>query len=423
LDFSMRLLVLGINYAPELTGIGKYTSEMAEWLTARGHDVRVVTTPPYYPAWRIGEGYSAWRYQRAVVAGIPVWRCPLWVPVEQSGVKRVLHLASFALSSLPVVLWQGLRWRPDVVWVAEPAFFSTVDAWLAARLGGAKAWLHIQDFEIDVAFDLGLLSTGWLRRGVATLERWMMQRFDRVSTISEHMLEQLVAKGVEAPRCVFFPNWVDPEMIYPLCQPSPLRAELGIAPRTIVALHAGNMGEKQGLEIVVEVARALIDHHELQFIFCGDGAARKRLHKMAESLPNVRFLAVQPAERLNELLNLADLHLLPQRADSVDRVMPSKLTGMLASGRPVIATAHPGTQVARVVEGCGIVTPPGDDVALANAILHLVTHPTERTAFGQAARAFAQAHWGREEILRRFEEEMIRLLQVDTKSLLSPSKG
>ena len=411
----MRLLVLGINYAPELTGIGKYTSEMAEWLTARGHTVRVVTAPPYYPAWRIGEGYSAWRYRHEVLTGIDVWRCPLWVPVEQSGLKRVLHLASFALGSLPVVLWQGLRWRPDVVWVAEPAFFSVVGAWLAARLGGAKAWLHVQDFEIDAAFDLGLLSASWLRRGVATLERGIMRRFDRVSTISERMLEQLAVKGVDAPRCFFFPNWVDTEEIYPLQHPSSLRAELGIAPQTIVALYAGNMGEKQGLEIVGETARALVDQRDIHFVLCGNGAARTRLYQLTDGLANVRFLPLQPAERLNELLNLADIHLLPQRADAADLVMPSKLTGMLASGRPVVTTAHPCTQVAQVVGGCGIVTPPGDGEALAQAILHLATHPVERSALGQAARAFAQAHWRREKILRRFEEEMVRLLQVDTK--------
>ncbi|HJY79625.1 MAG TPA: glycosyltransferase WbuB [Candidatus Binatia bacterium] len=405
----MRFLVLGINYAPELTGIGKYTSEMAEWLIARGHDVQVVTAPPYYPAWRVGEGYSAWRYRREMVAGVHVWRCPLWVPLEQPGLKRVLHLASFALSTLPVVLWQGLRWRPDVVWVVEPAFFSTLGAWLAARLGNAKAWLHVQDFEIDVAFDLELLPISWLRRGVTAFERWIMHRFDRVSTISERMLEQLAGKGVDAPRRFFFPNWVDAEKIYPLPDPNPLRAELLIAPDTIVALHAGNMGEKQGLEIVVEVARALGNHHYLQFILCGDGAARKRLLQLADGLPNVRFLPVQPAERLNELLNLADIHLLPQRADSVDRVMPSKLTGMLASGRPVVATAHPCTQVAQVVAGRGIVTPPGDAVALTKAILHLATRPAERAQLGQAARAFALAHWSREEILRRFEEEIGRL--------------
>src|SRR5262249_19782595 len=282
-------------------------------------------------------------------------------------------------------------------------------ALLAARLGGAKAWLHVQDFEIDVAFDLGLLSTNWMRRSVAALERWIMRRFDRVSTISERMLEQLVAKGVEAPRCFFFPNWVDTAKIYPLHGPSPLRAELHIAADVIVALYAGTMGETQGLETMAVAARALTDYHNIQFVFCGEGGARRRLSQMVDGRPNVRFLPLQPAERLNDLLNLADIHLLPQRAGSVDRAMPSELTGMLASGRPVVATAHPRTQVAQVVTGCGMVTPPGDAVALAHAILYLATRPTERAQLGRAARVFALAHWSQEGILQRFEEEIVRL--------------
>ena len=405
----MRFLVLGINYAPELTGIGKYTTEMAEWLAARGHTVQVVTAPPYYPAWQIGEGYSAWRYQREQLTGIRVCRCPLWVPREQSGLKRVVHLASFALSTLPVVLWQGLKWRPDVIWVVAPALLAAPGAWLAARLGGAKAWLHVQDLELDAAFDLGLLATGWIRSTAAPLERWLMRRFDRVSAISERMLERLIIKGVDGSRCASFPNWVDVDLISSLEGPSHMRAELGIPTETIIALYAGNMGEKQGLEIVIEAARSLTQCLHIQFVLCGDGAVCERLHQLAMGLPNVRFLPLHPLERLNDLLNLADVHLLPQRADAADLVMPSKLTGMLASGRPVVATAHPKTQVAGVVAGCGLVTPPGDAKALAQAILHLASDSGERARLGQAARALALEHWTREMILQRFEEEITRL--------------
>ena len=108
----MRLLIYGINYAPELTGVGKYTAEMAETLAALGHEVRVVTAYPYYPAWKVEAGFSPWRYENESIRGVKVWRCPLWVLNRPSGLKRVLHLASFAISSLPLSLWQGASWRP-----------------------------------------------------------------------------------------------------------------------------------------------------------------------------------------------------------------------------------------------------------------------------------------------------------------------
>ena len=98
----MRFVVYAINYRPELTGIGKFSGEMAEWLVAKGHEVRVVTAPPYYPQWRVLGHYRSWHYRRESLNGVKVWRCPLWVPSRPSGLKRILHLASFALSSFPV---------------------------------------------------------------------------------------------------------------------------------------------------------------------------------------------------------------------------------------------------------------------------------------------------------------------------------
>jgi len=118
---SRRLLVVALNYAPDLTGIGKYVSEMTEWLATRKQlEIRVVTAPPYDPAWQVASGYSARRYQKERIGGIEIYRCPLWVPRRPRGMTRLLHLLSFALSTLPVLLWQGLSWRPHVVFVVEP---------------------------------------------------------------------------------------------------------------------------------------------------------------------------------------------------------------------------------------------------------------------------------------------------------------
>ncbi len=407
----MRLLLYGINYIPELTGVGKYTGEMAEWLAAQGHEVRVVTAPPYYPAWKVGIGFSAWYYRSEYLKGVKVWRCPLWVPRQPSGLKRLLHLASFAVSSLPLTLWQGLFWQPDVVLVVEPAFFCVVGALLASRLSGAKAWLHIQDFEIDAGFDMGLLpSSGFLRSIAMQLEHWLMDRFDRISTISEFMVERLRTKHIHASKCVYFPNWVDTETVYPLQGPNPLREELEIMPDAFVALYSGSMGEKQGLEILIEAAHLLVaDYPKLLFVLCGEGPAKKRLVELAQGMPNVRFLNLQPLERLNALLNIANVHLLSQLSNAADLVMPSKLKAMCASGRPVIATADCDTQVARVVQKCGIAVPPENVTTFANAIVYLATNPEECTRLGKAARQFAVTHWHQEKVLQQLEQKLVGL--------------
>ncbi|MGC2162911.1 MAG: glycosyltransferase WbuB [Silvibacterium sp.] len=403
----MRLLFLGLNYTPELTGIGKYSGEMMEWLAARGHEVRVVTTPPYYPAWRVSDGYSWWRYRRETSpAGAEIYRCPLWVPEKPGGLSRVVHLSSFAISSLPVMLTHS-SWQPDLVLTVEPAFTCAPVALLAARLAGSPAWLHIQDFEIDAAFDLGLLPAGgMIQRFAQSCERLLLGCFSRISTISPRMVERLSQKAVEPSRGVLFPNWVDVNAIRPTDELSAFRAELGIGSDQIVLLYSGNMGVKQGLEILPQLAMRLREQKHLHFIFCGDGAYRAQLEQAVADAGNVSFLPLQPVERLNELLNAADIHLLPQRAGAADLVMPSKLTGMLASGRPVIATAAAGTQIAHAVEGRGMVVAPGDIEAFANAAVALAENGELRRSMGDAARQFAEQELARDAVLLRFESAM-----------------
>ena len=401
----LKLLIYGLNFAPELTGIGKYSGEMAEWLAQRGHEVRVVTTPPYYPEWRIGNGYRAATYVREQWNGVEVWRTPLWVPARQSGVKRLIHLASFALSSLPALLRQ-LVWRPDVVWVAAPAFFCAPGAWLAARGCGAKAWLHVQDYEVDAAFDLGLLKGGRVRAAVLAVERWLFGRFDRVSTISSRMLDKAREKGVDERRLRMFRNWVDISSLRPIEGVSEYRARLGIPADASVALYSGNMGAKQGLELLSEVARLLQSRADLHFVFCGNGAGRQMLVDACQGQARVHFLDLQPLDQLPQLLGLADVHLLPQRGDAADLVMPSKLTGMFASGRPVVATARPGTELAATVAGCGLVVEPEQPQLMAEAILNLLDQPQLRHQLGAAARAFAEQKLARESVLRQFEQDL-----------------
>lgn len=409
----MRLLIIGINFHPELTGIGKYTGELAAYLAKQGHQVRVVTAPPYYPWWQVQPPYRGWQYRRENWQGVDVWRSPLWVPRRLSGLKRVLHLASFALFSAPLVLGQ-VFWKPDVVFAVAPALSTAPFALLTARLSGAKAWLHIQDFEVDAALRLGILpekGVGWLR----ARERRLLQCFDVVSTISGRMCDRLREKGVAAARIVLFPNWVDTQVIYPLDgKRNPLREALGFTEKDVVALYSGNMGEKQGLEILIEVARRLQDQPHLRFVLCGEGTARSRLEGLAKGLSNVRFLPLQPAERLNELLNMADIHLLPQRAEAADLVMPSKLTGMLASGKPVVGTADTESALGSVLRQVGILVAPETPALFAEAIQQLAEDSKRRASLGVKARNWAVENLAKDRVLPAIEAQMRDVVQFQS---------
>ncbi|WP_233263040.1 WcaI family glycosyltransferase [Cognatiluteimonas profundi] len=525
-----RILVVGINFAPETIGTGKYTGELCEWLAARGHRVRVVTAPPYYPAWKLWKGYGGRWFRRTRWHHVSVIRCPVWVPRKPSGITRLLHLASFALSSFAAMLW-CIPWRPQVVINIAPTLASAPAAWALSRLVGARNWLHVQDFEVDAAMDMGIVNAGILRRLALAAESWMLRRFDRVSAISWRMCERLGAKGVPEEQQVLFPNWVDTDAIHPLAGPSPYRAELGIPDDAIVALYSGNMGLKQGLDILSDAAKALsllpqagvvhessllppagegarradegalrnpsnhhsllpsagegrngqqavsgradegalvgrpIDvpllpqtgvvhepsgaadegalrnpsnHHSLlppagegarradegalqqeanspppiHFIFGGEGPARPALEAACAHLPNVRFLDLQPTERLNDWLGLADIHLMPQRADVADLVMPSKLTGMLASGRAILATASCDSGIGFALMDCGVITPPGNTAAFVAALQALAGDNARRIALGHAARTQALATLSRDAVLLTFEQHLNTLLGI-----------
>jgi len=397
----MKLLILGLNYAPEGVGIAVYTTGMAEALAAEGHEVRVVAGRPYYPAWRIMEGHNAFTYARAVENGVDVTRVPHYIPAQPSGGRRLLHHASFAATSAFPMLWQALSWRPDVVMTIAPSLIAAPVARLAAALCGARSSLHIQDFEVEAAFATGLLDeTRRPARLARAFERKVISSFGTVSTISPQMCRKLAEKGLPPERIVEFRNWADIDAIRPLDTPSPFRAEWGIE-TPHVALYSGNIANKQGIDIVVDAARRLAHRTDLTFVVCGEGPNRANLEAQAAGLANIRFFDLQPRERLNELVGLATIHLLPQLAGAADLVLPSKLTNMLASGRPIVAIAASGTGLAEEVEGCGLVTPPEQAHAFAAAISRLIDDPALHERLSAAARERAVERWSGSAILGR----------------------
>lgn len=410
----MNILIYGLNFSPELVGIGKYTGELAEELVRRGHRVVVVTAPPYYPAWQVGQGYSSRHYRVEERSGCRVIRCPLYVPRKVTGLKRVAHLLSFTLSSAPVLRAEA-RSHPDLILAIAPSLLAVPAAARAGRKNHIPTWLHIQDFEIDAALNLGILGSGrgsFLQRLLLRFEGNTFNGFARLSSISSRMVERLRQKGVPSSRALLFPNWIDTREIYPLPDPFEFRSRLGLSTSDIIVLYSGSMGKKQGLEVLLDAARHLRAQSSIHFVICGEGPARAALEEIASSLNNIHFLPLQPADQLNQLLNMADIHVLPQRKDAADLVMPSKLLGMMASGRPVIAGCLPGSELYNVVEKIGIPVQPEDSQALAEAILSLSQDHERRQSLGLQGRQYVLDHFSKQVVIDQFLNEVEKLLQL-----------
>ena len=405
----MRILVYGINYSPELTGIGKYTGEMVEWMAREGHDVRVITAPPYYPQWKVGERYSAWRYRREE-GDATVWRCPLYVPKQPSTLKRLLHLGSFALSSFFPLMAQR-RWKPDRIIGVVPTLFCTPGMRLLAKLSGARTLLHIQDYEVDAMLGLGLAGngkTGKVAQLATAFERSGLHNVDNVSTISRSMMNKAQAKGVAAEKVIFFPNWSevarfqnvnDDEVIS-------LRQQLGLPDDKKIILYSGNIGEKQGLENVIAAAEQLREQ-PLVFAIVGQGGGKARLEKMARerSLRNVLFFPLQPYEALPALLKMGDCHLVVQKRGAADAVLPSKLTNILAVGGNAVITAEPETELGQLCDryaGIAVCVEPESVDALVAGITMALTMPKNNTV----AREYAERTLDKENVLRQFMNDI-----------------
>lgn len=400
----MRILVYGINYSPELTGIGKYTGEMVEWMTAQGHEVRVITAPPYYPVWEVHPEYSAWKYKKEQGAAT-VWRCPLYVPKQPSTLKRLIHLGSFAASSFFPLMAQR-RWKPDCIIGVVPTLFCVPGMRLLARLSGARTLLHIQDYEVDAMLGLGM--AGGSKSRVAKLaqrfEQSCLHGVDNVSTISRSMMNKAVEKGVDPQRVIFFPNWSEVERFRDVSPDAvaALRTSLSLPADKKIILYSGNIGEKQGLETVIDVAQRFADRPYL-FVIVGQGGGKARLEKRVADcgLRNVLFHPLQPYDALPALLRLAECHLVIQRRGAADAVLPSKLTNILAVGGNAVITAEPETELGQLCEqypGIAVCVEPESADALAAGIERCLLLPAHNTV----ARDYAERTLEKDNVLSQF---------------------
>jgi colanic acid biosynthesis glycosyl transferase WcaI len=323
-----------------------------------------------------------------------------------------LHLSCFAVLSIPLLLRQW-SWRPEVLIGIEPTLFCAPATLAASRLFGARSVLHIQDFELDAMLGLGM---GWASSIGSRIERWLMRRFDAVSTISYSMADRATAKLGDGHKVLFFPNWADVDFVKPGHSGDLYREAWDIPSTSKVILYSGNMGKKQGLETVMEAARRVRSLEDAVFIFVGTGAAVDDLRKEAEasSLSNVRFFPLQPYERLPELMALADVHLVVQRRGTEDAVMPSKLTTILAAGGNALITAESSTELGKLCEkhpGIARRVEPEDPEKLTEALLEMLADiDVDNRRYNPVARAYAEENLDKQRVLARFEADLIKLV-------------
>ena len=417
----MKLSLYSYNYAPEPTGIPYYNTEMCAWLARHlGWRVTVHTGIPHYPWWRVPEAYAKRDYGRGrgdeVIDGVTVERVRHYVPsAPLGGFKRMRLDASW--------LWRTFlrsiqtRRRADVIILIAPPFLSgALGMWLQLRFRVPVVY-HVQDLQVDAAIELGMLPT-WLTGMLLWVERRLIARMDLVTTISRGMRQRLVEKMPDRRAVELFPNWTDISSIRPHTGPNRFRREWGLDDHEVVVLYSGNLGRKQGVEVLLAAMAKVLQ--PVWLVIAGEGAERVEMEAMAKSLRllRVRFLPLAPKELLAEFLSAADIHCIPQRRAAAGLVMPSKLLNIMAVARPVVVTADPGTDLAEAVHaaGCGEVAEPESPDALAAALIRLAGDRHRRSEQGASGRRYAERHLGIDAVVGEFSQRLTTLVKKHRRS-------
>jgi colanic acid biosynthesis glycosyl transferase WcaI len=378
---------------------------MAEWLSEKRHEIRVITAIPYYPKWKIFDDFKN-RYSNSFENKINIIRCPIYIPSNLNSIKRIIHLLSFSISSF-LPLLKSVFFKPDIIIQISPTLFCSPQTILVSKLSGAKSLLHIQDFEVDAMFGLSMAKNKFTQKIALLIERKILNMFSRISTISEGMIDKAISKGVDSKRLILFPNWSEINKFRDIQKDNQILINMGIEPTKKIILYSGNLGEKQGLENVLYAAKDLEKNNNIFFIIIGDGAAKKNLIKLAKllKLENLKFLPLQPFKNLPKILACADCHLIIQKIGIADAVLPSKLTNIFAVGGNSVITADKGTFLGNLCEkyeGISTLVKPECLDDLKKGILETI----EIKKPNVTATKYAERYLDKEIILENFEQKL-----------------
>ena len=403
----MRIIVWGINYAPEFAGIAPHNVALCEFLHARGDDVSMVTTFPYYPSWEKRSEDRGHFYRTDQVDGVSIHRCWHFVPKRVSALKRIFHEGTFVLTSSLRVL--SLR-HADVYVVVSPPLLLGLAGWLVGKIKGAPFVFHVQDMQPDAALGLGMLKPSWFTRALYWLESFAYEHAARVSGITRGMLKSFRSKGVPESKLVYFPNAIALDPGGPPRERGEFRRRHGFTPEEFLAIYAGNLGVKQGLDVLLQAAPLLRDPR-IRIVICGDGAQREALVQRVRDLklPKITILPFQ--EDYRGLLADADVSFITQQVGSGNAFFPSKLLGLLAESKPVVTVAVPESELALALEDgkFGANVPPGQAQELAELLDALAQDPLRLAEYGTAGRRYVE-QFEKSRVMENFRGELASFL-------------
>jgi len=385
----MKILIVGLNYWPETTGIAPYTTGLAEGLAARGHDVKVLTGLPHYPAWRVADEYRGSRGETAIIRNVAVQRVPHYVPGQLTPGARVRMELSFSRMVM------ANHWdRPNVVIAVSPALLSAAAVVAKARAARIPAGVIVQDIYSHAVVETAQMG-GRGAKLTTQLEAAVLRNANGVSVIHDRFAQSVQKLGISGEKTTVIRNWSHVDNNVTAHRAADIRREFGWRDDDVIVMHAGNMGVKQGLESVISAGRLVHQqaaHRSPHFVLVGDGNRRAALQEMACDVPTVQFIPPVSDEKFGAMLSAADILLVNELPGIAEMAVPSKLTSYFAAGKPVLAATAARSATACEVESSsgGVVVNGGDPEALVHGIEMLAADPALRAQLGAAGQEFAR---------------------------------
>lgn len=401
----MRILMLTQYFPPETGAAQVRLYEVAKALIAHGHQVEVVTGFPNYPTGIIPKEYRGKFFMRDYYEDIPLYRTWVYAVPKGRFWKRLLNYFSFVFSACFGLMKAG---PADYVLVESPPIFLGFTTMFARIFKRAKIIFNVSDLWPESAISLGLVKNKALIALTTLLEELTYKIAWRISGQTEGILATLKTRGIPAGKLALLPNGVDPELFAPDAPDLRLAEELNVKDKFVI-LYAGTIGYAAGLEVALHAAERLKNERDIVFLIVGDGSEKDQLEEMSArmKLANVRWKPFQPLKEIVFYYNLADVNLVTlRRYDLAQGVRPSKLFPGLASGKPVVYSAEGEGAKIVTASGGGVIVPPEDPEALAEAILSLKRDPKKRAELGRRGRAYVQEHYAWNAIVARWLKDL-----------------
>ncbi len=384
----MKLLLLCPHFDPDLhAATGEVMTRLVHSLADRGHRVDVVTSLPWYRGHAVHEGWRGrpWRTEDADHGRIiRVWP----FPVDKNNIPaRALGFGGFTALVAGAALTLD---RPDIVMGMSPPVFLGDAAWLAAKRFRVPFVFNVQDIFPDVAVDLGALSNPRVIDAARAHERSLYRRADAITVLStdQHRNVQSKLDAVDGDKVRIIHNFADTDKVRVVDRDRPYRAEHGLGDKLVV-MYSGNVGLSQSFDLVRAAAQRFAERPDVHFVINGEGAARPSVEEWAADLPNVTIADFAPREAVSDVLGAADLHLILLKRGLAQSSTPSKMYGILAAARPVLASIDEGSEVELTIDaaGAGRAVPPDDEPAFLAALEEMLADPAALRAMGRSGRA------------------------------------